>query len=55
MNINKDYDRFLKRYCATRKISRAEAESHALVKEVKSQYEQKDDTTKVVGWKENDT
>lgn len=50
-----DYERYLKRYCAARKISRAEAENHALVKEVKSQYEQKDDTVKTVGWKENET
>lgn len=47
-----NYEEYLEKYCKTYKISRSEAEQHALVKEVKRQYETKDDTTKVVGWKE---
>lgn len=35
-----DYKEYLKRYASQRGITEAEAESHALVKEVKAYYEE---------------
>lgn len=48
-----DYEQYLEKYCKKHKISKEEAEKHALVKEVKKQYENNDTSTKTVGWREN--
>lgn len=50
--MHADYEQYLERYCKTHNISKSEAEQHAVVKEVKQQYEKNDNTTKVVGWRE---
>lgn len=49
-----DYEKYLERYCKSRGISKEEADEHAVVKEVKKQYESNDSSVKAVGWKEND-
>lgn len=48
----KDYETYVKKYSQQHGITKQEAEKHALVKEVKKQCEQKDNSVKVVGWKE---
>ena len=55
MGVIEDYNRFLERYCTKHGISKEEAETHQLVKEMKQYYEKNDDSVKVVGWKENET
>lgn len=50
--MNEDFEKYLEKYCAKHDISKEEAEKHAIVKDVRKQYEKKDDTTKAVGWKE---
>lgn len=35
-----DYEEYLERYCRKHKITKEEAESHALVKEIKKYYEE---------------
>lgn len=38
-SAQKDYEEYLERYCKQHKISKEEAEKHALVKETKKYYE----------------
>lgn len=52
MSWEEKYERYLERYCKTREITKEEAETHAIVKEVKEYYQNDDNETKVVGWKE---
>lgn len=37
-----DYEEYLEKYCEKRRISRAEAEQHYLVREVKKIYEERE-------------
>ena len=40
--MKSDYEEYLDKYCEKRQISRAEAERHLLVREVKKMYEERD-------------
>lgn len=45
-----NYDDYVKRYAEEHEISIEEAETHALIKEVKKFYEQGDSPRKMAGW-----
>lgn len=55
MSAIEDYNQFVEKYCIKHGVSKEEAETHQLVKEMKHYYEQNDNSVKTVGWKENDT
>lgn len=46
------YDQYLEKYATSKKISKEEAEKHAIVKEAKACYEKNDSRSKMAGWKE---
>ena len=55
MSAVEDYEEYLRRYCIKHHVSKEEAETHALVKQVKHYYDLDDNSVKTVGWKENET